>query len=220
MAKGVKVKVWGNYALFNRPELKTERYSYDVITPSAARGIMESIYWHPGMLWVIDRIYVQNQIQFTSVRRNEVESKASCSNVLQAYNGADKPLYLSTKDDIVQRASVILKDVSYVIEAHFEMTDRANDTDNPGKFKDIVMRRLKRGQCYHMPYLGTREFPANFCLYEDSKVSTVYEEVLEKDFGLMLYDMDYSDQENITPMFFRAVMKSGVIDLKNCEVIR
>lgn len=143
MGKGVKVKVWGDYALFSRPEMKVERCSYDVITPSAARGILEAIYWHPGMKWVIDKIYVKNPIRFTSVRRNEVKSKISANNVLQAYNGADKPLYISTKEDIVQRASLILRDVCYVIEAHFEITENANDSDNPGKFKDIIMRRLK-----------------------------------------------------------------------------
>ena len=152
MGVGVRVKVWGDYALFSRPEMKVERCSYDVMTPSAARGILEAIYWHPGLSWVIDKIYVKNPIRFTSVRRNEIKSKASANNILQVYNGADKPLYISTKDDIVQRASLILKDVSYVIEAHFEMTEKANNTDNPGKFKDIMMRRLKRGECHHMPY--------------------------------------------------------------------
>lgn len=152
----------GGICIISRPEMKVERCSYDVMTPSAARGILEAIYWHPGLRWVIDKIYVKNPIRFTSVRRNEVKSKVSASNVLQAYNGADKPLYISTKEDIVQRASLILRDVSYVIEAHFEMTDQANETDNPGKFKDIMMRRLKRGECYHMPYFGCREFPAHF----------------------------------------------------------
>ena len=151
MGMGVKVKVWGDYALFSRPELKVERYSYDVITPSAARGILEAIYWHPGMKWVIDKIYVKNPINFTSVRRNEVKSKISANNVLSVYNGAEKPLYISSKEEIVQRASIILTNVEYVIEAHFDMTERANATDNPGKFKDIIMRRLKRGECYHMP---------------------------------------------------------------------
>ena len=220
MGFGVKVKVWGDYALFSRPELKVERYSYDVMTPSAARGILEAIYWHPGMKWVIDKIYIQNPICFTSVRRNEVKSKISASNVLQVYNGADKSLYISTKNEIVQRESVILCNVSYVIEAHFEMTVQANETDNPGKFKDIIMRRLKRGECYHMPYFGCREFPANFCLYEDKEVITSYADVPEKDLGFMLYDMDYSDGDNIQPMFFRAVLKKGVLDLRDCEVFR
>lgn len=220
MAKGVKVRVWGDYALFSRPEMKVERCSYDVMTPSAARGILEAIYWHPGMRWVIDKIYVVQPIQFTSVRRNEVKSKVSADKVLQVYNGADKPLYISSKNEIVQRASLLLCNVEYVIEAHFEMTNQANETDNPGKFKDIIMRRLKRGECYHMPYFGCREFPAHFCLCEEEEVKTAYDVVDEKDLGFMLYDMDYSDKENLIPMFFRAVMKKGVLDLKDCEVIR
>ena len=124
MGMGVKVRVWGQYALFSRPEMKVERCSYDVMTPSAARGILEAVYWHPGMKWIIDKIHVVNPIRFTSVRRNEVKSKVSANNVLQVYNGADKPLYINTKEDIVQRASLILCDVEYVIEAHFEMTDK------------------------------------------------------------------------------------------------
>lgn len=220
MSVGVKVKVWGDYALFARPEMKVERCSYDVMTPSAARGILEAIYWHPGMRWKIDKIYVKNPIRFTSVRRNEVKSKISANNVLRVYNGAKKPLYICSKEEIVQRASVILCDVSYVIEAHFEMTERANETDNPGKFKDIIMRRLRRGECYHMPYFGCREFPAHFCLCEEEEIQTAYSEVPEKDLGFMLFDMNYSDKANIQPMFFRAVMKNGVLNLKNCEVIR
>mgnify|MGYP004473213893 FL=1 len=218
MGIGVKVKVWGEYALFSRPEMKVERCSYDVITPSAARGILEAIYWHPGMKWVIDKIYVQKPVQFTSIRQNEVKSKISSNNVLPVYNGADKPLYISTKSDIVQRASLLLRDISYVIEAHFEMTEKAVESDNPGKFKDIIMRRLKRGECYHTPYFGCREFPANFCLCEDDKIETAYSG--EKDLGFMLYDMDFSDLDNIQPMFFRALMKDGVINLRDCEVIR
>lgn len=220
MGMGVKVKVWGNYALFSRPELKVERCSYDVMTPSAARGILEAIYWHPGLRWVIDKIYVKNPIRFTSVRRNEVKSKVSASNVLQVYNGAEKPLFITTKEEIVQRASLILCDVCYVIEAHFEMTEKANDSDNPGKFKDIMMRRLKKGECYHMPYFGCREFPAQFCLCDEEKIHTFYDDVSERDFGLMLYDLDYSDKNNLQPIFFRAIMKNGVLDLRDCEVMR
>lgn len=220
MGVGVKVKVWGDYALFSRPEMKVERCSYDVMTPSAARGILEAIYWHPGMAWKIDRIYVMKPIQFTSIRRNEVKSTLSANTVLPVYNGVNKELYISTKADIVQRASLLLTDVSYVIEAHFEMTDKAKASDNPGKFKDIIMRRLKRGGCYHNPYLGCREFPANFCLYEDAEITTAYDVVEEKDLGFMLYDMDFSNPDNIQPMFFRAIMKKGVLNLKDCEVVR
>ena len=220
MGMGVKVRVWGDYALFARPELKVERCSYDVMTPSAARGILDAVYWHPGLKWKIDRIHVVRPIQFTSVRRNEVKSKISASSVLQAYNGGDKPLYISTKADIVQRASLLLRDVEYVIEAHFQMTDQANETDNPGKFKDIIMRRLRRGECFHMPYFGCREFPAHFSLCEEDEIRTAYDGVEEKDLGFMLYDMDFSDPDNIQPMFFRAVMRRGVVDLQDCEVIR
>lgn len=220
MGVGVKVNVWGDYALFSRPELKVERYSYDIITPSAARGILEAIYWHPGMRWIIDKIYVKNPIQFTSVRRNEVKSKILASNVLQAYNGADKLLYISTKEDIVQRASQLLCNVSYTIEAHFEMTEKANASDNPGKFKDIIMRRLRKGECFHAPYFGCREFPVNFALCEEEEIHTAYDVVAEKDLGIMLFDMDYGDPENIKPMFFRAVMRQGVVDLRDCEVLR
>ncbi len=220
MGLGIKVRVWGNYALFSRPEMKVERCSYDIMTPSAARGIMEAVYWHPGMRWIIDKIHVVNPVSFTSVRRNEVKSKISAGNVLRVYNGADKPLYISSKAEIVQRASLILRNVEYVINAHFEMTEHANESDNPGKFKDIIMRRLRKGECFHMPYFGCREFPANFRLCEEEEIKTAYDDVEEKDLGFMLFDMDYSDPNNIQPMFFRAVMKHGVLDLRDCEVIR
>ena len=171
---------------------------------------------------MVDKIYVRKPIQFTSVRRNEVKSKVLASSVLQAYNGGEKPLYISSKEEIVQRASMLLCDVEYVIDAHFEMTERANATatDNPGKFKDIIMRRLRRGECFHMPYFGCREFPAHFCLWEEEKIPSAYEDVEEKDLGLMLYDLDYRNPEDIQPMFFRAVLKRGVLDLRDCEVMR
>lgn len=219
MGKGVKVRVWGDLALFSRPEMKVERCSYDMMTPSAARGILEAIYWHPGMRWIVDRIYLRKPVRFTSIRRNEVKSKISANNVLSVMNGGDKPLFISSKEDIVQRAAVLLRDVDYVIEAHFEMTDNAGPCDNPGKFKDIVMRRLRRGECYHMPYFGCREFPANFELFEQENVDTAYIGE-EKDLGYMLYDFDYSNPEDIQPMFFRAVLTNGILDVRDCEVIR
>ena len=219
MSRGVRVRLWGDYALFSRPEMKVERCSYDVMTPSAARGMLEAVYWHPGMRWVIDKIYVRKPIQFTSIRRNEVKSKVLAGNVLSAINGGGKPLYISSKEEIVQRASILLRDVEYVVEAHFEMTPKATPGDNEGKFKDIIMRRLRRGECYHRPYFGCREFPAQFALYEEEKVDTAYDGT-ERDLGYMLYDLDYSDTEDIKPMFFRAVMKDGVLDVRNCEVVR
>lgn len=219
MSLGVKVRVWGDLALFARPEMKVERCSYDIITPSAARGILEAIYWHPGMRWVIDKIYIRKPIQFTSIRRNEVKSKLMAGNVLNVINGGDKSLYISSKEDIVQRAAILLRDVEYVIEAHFEMTKQANESDNPGKFKDIIMRRLKRGECFHMPYFGCREFPANFELFEGTEILTVYGDEV-RDLGYMLYDFNYSDSNEIQPMFFRAVLKNGVLDVRDCEVVQ
>ncbi len=222
----IRMEVWGDYAAFNRPELKTERVSYEVMTPSAARGILEAVYWHPGLKWVIDKIYVCNPIKMTNIRRNEVKSKINAKAVRsEMQNGRKGELYLCTKDDIQQRAALVLQDVRYVIEAHFEMTEDANETDNPGKFQDIIKRRLKKGQCYHTPYFGTREFPANFALYEKEEVVTAYKG--ERDMGYMLYDLDYQEYDTesktakrIEPMFFRAVMRDGVLDLRDCEVLK
>jgi len=218
MGWGVRVHVWGDYALFARPEGRGGACSSVVMPPSAARGILEAIYWHPGMRWVIDRIQVRKPIQFTSIRRNEVKSKVLVGNVLRAVNGSSKPLYIASKEEIVQRAAILLKDVDYLIEAHFEMTERASAGDNPGKFKDIVMRRLRRGECFHMPYFGCREFPANFELYEADDLQDG--DGREQDLGYMLYDFDYSDPEDIKPMFFRAVLRNGILDVRDCEVVR
>ena len=213
----IRMEVWGEYASFNRPELKVERVTYDVPTPSAARGIIESAYYHPGLKWIVDRIYVLNPIQFTNIRRNEVKSKVLASNAYAAMIGNGKELYISTAQDIQQRAAIMLKDVHYVFEAHFEMTEKANPTDNPGKFQDIIKRRLRKGQCFSQPYLGTRECTAHFRLWEGGQIPTIQE---SRDLGFMLYDMDYSDPADIRPMFFRARMENGVIDLTDCEVFR
>ena len=212
----VLMEVWGPTACFTRPEMKTERVSYDVPTPSAARGMIESIYYHPGLKWTIDRIWVLNPIQFMNLRRNEVSSKISASNVMQEANGGKQSCIVTTQD-IQQRAAMMLKDVRYVIEAHFDMTDKANASDNPGKFQDIVKRRLRKGACYAAPYLGTRECTAHFRLWEGGAIKGIDE---TRDLGYMLYDMDYSDPEHIQPMFFHAKMEHGCIDLRGCEVIK
>lgn len=218
MGYGVKVEVWGEYALFSRPELKTERVSYDVMTASAARGILESIIWHPGMRWKIDRIYVLNPIEFANVRTNEVGSKILASNVKNVMSGGNKELAIHTNQHIQQRASMVLKNVRYIIEAHFEMTKNANPSDSREKFYAMAMRRLRNGQCYSQPYFGVRQFPANFALYEKETIDTAYS-MEEKDLGYMVYDLDYSDKENIVPLFTRVMMEAGVIDFANCEVI-
>ena len=212
----IKMEVWGEYACFTRPEMKVERVSYDVPTPSAARGMVESVYYHPGLKWHVDKIYVCKPIRFTNILRNEVASKISVRNVLTEANGK-KRSYIDRNADIQQRATTMLRDVHYVIEAHFEMTEKANPSDNPGKFQDIVKRRLRNGQAYMQPYLGCRECTAHFRLWEGGDIPTIDE---TRDLGYMIFDMDYSDLGNIQPMFFRAQMVHGVIDLTDCEVVK
>ena len=208
----IRLEVWGDYALFTRPEMKVERVSYDVMTPSAARGILEAICWHPGMRWIVDRIYVRAPIRFTNVRRNEVKSVIKYDNVRTVMEHGGAFPCIVTSDDIQQRASVVLRDVRYVIEAHFEMTDRAAPDDNPGKFQEMMTRRMEKGQCYHTPYFGTREFPVRFAPCRS--IPDCPEELKGVvDLGYMLRDMDYSDPKDIKPMFFRAVMRDGVIDV-------
>ena len=213
----IQLEVWGPYALFSRPELKVEKVSYDVPTPSAARGIVEAVYFHPGLRWHIDRIYVLNPISFTSIRRNEVLSKISARNVRQAAQGGRQELYLAAPQEIVQRSSLLLQDVHYVIEAHFEMTSKAAPSDNPGKFQDIVTRRMEKGQCYTTPYLGCREFSASFRRWAGGPIKTIHETI---DLGLMLYDFDYTDPQNITPTYFRAKLENGILNVRDCEVFR
>ena len=206
----IQVEVWGEYACFSRCELKTERVSYDVMTPSAARGLLESIYWHPGLRWVIDRIHVCSPIRFTNIRRNEVKDTISARRVKTVMEKGTGELYLATPESIQQRAAMVLRDVRYVIEAHFDMTDRAAPGDNPGKFQDIIKRRLDRGQFYSMPYFGTREFPAHF--RRCAEVPECPAELKgERDLGWMLLDMDYSDPEDIRPLFFRGTLRDGVL---------
>lgn len=212
----VKMEVWGEYACFSRPELKVERVSYDVPTPSAARGMLESVYYHPGLKWRIDRIYVLNPIRFVNLRRNEVKSKILASSILSEINGRPASC-IDRGADIQQRAAMMLRDVHYVIEAHFDMTEQAAPSDNPGKFQDIIKRRLRRGQCFYQPYLGCRECTAHFQLWQGETIPAINE---SRDLGLMLYDMDYSDLQSIQPMFFLARMENGVIDLTDCEVLR
>lgn len=207
-----RVETWGNLALFSRPEMKTERVSYDVMTPSAARGILDAIMWHPGMVWRVKRIYVRSPIEFMNVRRNEVKSTINLRSVKPVMERGSGELWLAASTDIQQRAALVLKNVHYVIEAEFDMTDRAAPSDNPGKFQEMAKRRIRKGQCYHEPYFGCREFPVHFGPCEaippcpDSLKG-------ERDLGYMLYDMDFSDPENIRPLFFRAVLRDGVLEV-------
>ncbi len=208
----IQVEVWGDYACFTRPEMKTERVSYDVMTPSAARGLLESIYWHPGLKWHIDRIYVCNPIRFTNIRRNEVKDTISARNVKAVMEKGEGELYLAAPESIQQRAAMVLREVRYVIDAHFDMTENAAVGDNPGKFQDMIKRRLERGQFYSMPYFGTREFPAHFC--RCAQLPPCPEELRgTRDLGWILLDMDYADPQNITPRFFRAKLRDGVMEI-------
>ncbi|MCI9509667.1 MAG: type I-C CRISPR-associated protein Cas5 [Angelakisella sp.] len=208
----IRLEVWGDYACFTRPEMKTERVSYDVMTPSAARGLLEAVYWHPGMRWVIDRVRVCAPIRFTNLRRNEVKATINARSVRTVMERGKGELWLAAPEEIQQRAAMLLRDVRYVIEAHFDLTDKAAPGDNPGKFQDIMRRRVERGQFYHQPCFGCREFPAHFRACEE--LPPCPEELKgERDLGYVLWDMDYSDPENIVPLFFRAKLKDGVLEV-------
>ncbi|RLC13469.1 MAG: type I-C CRISPR-associated protein Cas5 [Deltaproteobacteria bacterium] len=209
MSYGVKLKVWGDYALFTRPEMKVERVSYDVITPSAARGILEAIYWKPAIRWVLDRIHVLSPIRFENIRRNELSKKTSVSS--KTMKEGHQPVCQYIEDDRQQRASIVLKDVAYVIEAHFELT--SSDNSDPGKHLAMFERRARKGQCFHRPYFGCREFPVNFEWCDElpeSKLSG------EQNLGYMLHDINFVN--GMAPHFFRAVMRNGVMDCRK-EVI-
>jgi CRISPR-associated protein Cas5d len=211
----VKLHVWGDFACFTRPEMKVERVSYDVMTPSAARGILEAIHWKPAIKWTVDKIHLLNPIRFQTFRRNEVGSKISTSKAKSAMNkGSLEGLGLDINDDRQQRATIALVNVAYVIEAHFDMTAKAGKEDNPGKHADMFKRRAARGQCFHRPSLGCREFAADFELLEgEVPAHQLPEDQANRDLGWMLYDLDFSDPKNIQPHFFRAQLENGVLDL-------
>ena len=210
MGYGVRLKVSGDYACFTRPEMKVERVSYDVITPSAARGILEAIHWKPAIRWVVDAIHVLQPIRFQSIRRNEVGHKAPTGKIKSAMKRGDlEDLNILVDEDRQQRASLVLVKPAYVIEAHFERTDKAGPEDNEGKHLDIFNRRAARGQCFHQPCLGTREFAARFELLspEADPPSAIKE---SRDLGFMLFDIDHQAKGRPS-LFFRAVMEEGVI---------
>lgn len=208
----ITIEISGTYACFSRPELKVERVSYEVMTPSAARGIIEAVFWRPAIRWIIDEIRVCKPIVFETIRRNEVKKKAATPNPLAA------------SEERTQRASMILKNVHYLVTAHFELTSQATASDNEGKFTDMIKRRLRKGQFYHKPYLGVREFPAEVRLVEpDEDAPQPVQET--RSLGLMLYDIDYlKDEEGFvrafSPTFFMGEMENGVIDLRRVEVLR
>jgi CRISPR-associated protein Cas5d len=197
----------GPLACFTRPELKVERVSYPVITPSAARGILEAILWKPAIAWHVERIRVLKEIKFTAFRRNEVNSKAVAPTANLINHGGASPLFFA-EEDRTQRNTVALADVDYVIEAHFTLTGKAGPDDNLTKFVDMFERRVEKGQHFHQPYFGCREFAADLMPADD--VPKPIDD--SRDLGLMLWDIRFESLRN-TPEFFRAELRSGVMEI-------
>jgi CRISPR-associated protein Cas5d len=209
MSYGIRLLVSGKWALFTRPELKVERVSYDVMTPSAARGILEAIHWKPAIQWIVDEIWVLKPIRFQSIRRNEVGAKASARAISASMKtGEIGNLTLVIEDNRQQRASTVLTNVAYVISAHFALTPKAGPDDTDGKHLDIFNRRARKGQCFHQPCLGTREFPAHFELIEPGEpLLPAIDE--SRDLGFMLFDIDHAGDRG--SLFFRARLENGVL---------
>jgi CRISPR-associated protein Cas5d len=222
MAYGIRLHVWGQNGLFTRPELKVERVTYDVMTPSAARGILEAIHWKPAIHWVIDRIRVMEPIRFQQIRRNEVGHKAPAGTIKSAMKRGDLGgLQILVDEDRQQRASTVLVRPRYVIEAHFALTPRAGAEDSEGKHLDIFNRRAAKGQCFHQPCLGTREFAAHFELVPPEGPMPTREAAAQapdlgfgapRDLGLMLWDIDHAAAGRPS-MFFRAQLVDGVMEI-------
>ena len=222
MSYGIRLHVWGQHALFTRPELKVERVSYDVMTPSAARGILEAIHWKPAIRWVIDRIHVLEPICFQSIRRNEAGHKAPAGKIKQAMKRGDlEGLQLLVDEDRQQRASTVLVSPAYVIEAHFALTAKADAGDSEGKHLDIFNRRAARGQCFHQPSLGTREFAAHFALVPPQALLPARNPLAvtadlgfgaSRDLGFMLWDIDHAAPGSPS-LFFRAKLREGVLEV-------
>lgn len=205
------LEVWGDIACFTRPELKVERVSYDMITPSAARAIFEAIFWKPAIRWQVTKIEVLNPIRWVSVRRNEVGAVASKTM---------DSIYIEDKRQ--QKNSLMLRDVRYRIYAKLvfiPVRDRRNDAtasghtdENPGKYNAMFERRAAKGQCFNQPYLGTRECAASFRLIDPANDILIPPLAESRDLGIMLYDMDFqTNPQKPEAMFYRAKMKNGVI---------
>ncbi|HCA26314.1 MAG TPA: type I-C CRISPR-associated protein Cas5 [Betaproteobacteria bacterium] len=211
------LEVAGDFACFTRPEMKVERVSYDVMTPSAARAVFEAILWKPAMRWRVRCIEVLRPIRWVSLRRNEVASVVSTRNVQQAMNAGQGNLGLYIEDDRQQRAGLFLRDVAYRIHADLEVLPNAGENNTGPKFWEMFERRAAKGQCVNQPYLGCREFAAHFRLIE--KPQDEPPPIAEsRDLGFMLYDLDFAKPNDPAPQFFRARMENGVVDLANVEV--
>ncbi|WP_419805095.1 type I-C CRISPR-associated protein Cas5c [Terriglobus sp.] len=212
MAFGVRLECWGEWACFTRPEMKVERVSYDAMTPSAARGVLEAVYWKPEIRWVVDRITVLRPIRFTSLRRNELAEKIPEGTARKVMKAGTGVLQQVITDDRQQRAALLLRDVRYLIEAHFDIL---SGPENAAKHLDQFQRRARRGECFTRPYFGCREFAAHFRLLEhDDHLPLPHNTLLgERDLGWMLHDLEFSDPKNRQARFFRATMRDGVIEI-------
>jgi CRISPR-associated protein Cas5d len=219
--------VSGDYACFTRPEMKVERVSYDLITPSAARAVFEAVLWKPGIRWRMRRIEVLAPVRWISVRRNEVGAVASSRSALAAMQDGAGEVALYIEDERQQRASLLLRDVAYRLHADMELlSDEARA--NPAKYEAMFIRRAEAGQCVNQPYLGCREFAARFrpvglhadglggWQMPDDEPPPLQE--MSADLGWMLYDLDFSDRNDPKPQFFRARVERGVLDLHGVEV--
>jgi CRISPR-associated protein Cas5d len=204
------LEVRGEYACFTRPELKVERVSYDVMTPSAARAVFEAVLWKPAIRWEVERIEVLRPIQWSSIRRNEVGSKVPTGSVETVGRGGGMLREFYADDDRQQRASMVLRDVAYRLWADMALTGAAGSNDGLVKYREMFRRRAEHGQCVNQPYLGCREFACTFELVEDSgsRPAAIQE---SRDLGVMLYDLDFADMEKPHPLFFRAKLERGVL---------
>jgi len=210
------LEVRGDYACFTRPELKVERVSYEVMTPSAARAVFEAILWKPALRWEIDRIEVLRPISWASIRRNEVGSKVPSRSVETAMRGGESLRDYYADDDRQQRASLLLRDVAYRIWAHPDLTGKAGSEAGVAKYQDMFRRRASHGQCVNQPYLGCREFACDFALVDDASArSRPIDETRE--LGIMLYDLDFADPDRPAPRFFRAALRAGILHVPRRE---
>lgn len=212
MSTPYRVRIRGQWACFTRPEFKTERFSYEVITPSAARGVLEAILWKPAIQWQIRRILLLSPPRFIALKRNEVTKRASVSTAVRALRGGT-PMDYYADEDRSQRNTLALRDVDYAVEAEFRMTARQGSEDNPRKFDEMFRRRLERGQFHMQPYLGCREFPAIVEPYTGSPSPLAD---LTRELGYMLHDVRYRREGN-EPVFFRARLQGGVIEVPEWE---
>lgn len=217
------LEVSGEFACFTRPEMKVERVSYDVITPSAARAIFEAIFWKPAIRWQITQIDVINPVKWITVRRNEVGKVFTAPTARQMQGEYRDSMGLNIEDDRQQRAGLFLRDVKYRIHADLLFDQTKDPTADYGKYAAMFERRAGKGQCFNQPYLGTREFSCSFRLIDKAELDTQEAPLAEnKTLGWMLYDLDYSDTSNPQPRFFNASMVQGVVRVPdwNSEEVR